>query len=447
VNWTFWIAGVIALIAVTFLFGWWSTRASAREAERKLVDVGVCDIDRLAEECVRVFREAFGLELTLNDVTKSARILDDHFNSDQLERAFGRRGFAWYFLKPVGAFVGMLIQQRFDTTWHDEPNGPPTLLVADRLGVATIRPFEKVLELSQSLSKGKLFAYAATSLVYRAPLSDGIQPGVIHPPVLALVEPDPVRIAEIETARLSPDQFREKMREHEHPTRELVVQRGDLGPEPVTKISGTPWWPAGVSRPSCLHGHAMCFIAQVRLRDVPGLETTDSSLLSFHYCDECVIGGAMPWGWLDPETQGSYDLRIFTDIDRTTVDGLGIIAPSRIEAHKVSFRDVVEVPHAEDAGIDHFEAPKDYPDGEDDWDENIYPGLVHVRRSKIGGWPTWVQSSDWPPTAETERVKFVLQLDWALCKDLAWCSGGYAYVFVKLPNTGPPIGELAIQTT
>jgi uncharacterized protein YwqG len=447
VIWTFCIAGVIAVIVMILLFGWWRTRSLAREAERELSDVGVCDIDRLAEECVRVFREAFGLELTLDDVTGCARTLEDHWSTFRLEQAFGRRGFNWYFLKPVGALVGKLIQQRVDATWHDEPNGPPTLRVADRLGAATIRPFEKVLELTRSPSRGKLFGYAATSLVYRAPLPAGIQPGVIHPPVLALVEPDPVRIAEIEAARLSPDQFRDKMREHERPTRELVVERCDQGPEPVTKISGTPWWPSGVPRPSCPHGHAMCFIAQVRLSDVPGLETTDSSLLSFHYCDECSINGAMPWGWKDTGTRGSYDVSIFTDVDQRTIDGLGIMAPSDINPHKVSFRDVVEVPLPEDAAIDVFETPKDYPGGKDDWDEDIYPGLVHVHRSKIGGWPTWVQSSEWPPTVETERVEFVLQLDWALCKDLAWCAGGYAYVFVKLPNTGPPIGELAIQTT
>src|SRR5262249_20929120 len=56
---------------------------------------------------------------------------------------------------------------------------------------------------------------------------------------------------------ISPDDFQNQLREYTEKTRELVLTPGDPGPMPVTKISGTPWWPAGQPRPKCPNGHAM----------------------------------------------------------------------------------------------------------------------------------------------------------------------------------------------
>jgi len=92
---------------------------------------------------------------------------------------------------------------------------------------------------------------------------------------------------------ISPDGFRSKLMEYSEKTRELVLSAGDPGPKPVTKIGGPPWWPAGRARPTCAKGHAMSFIAQVLLADVPALEQYSDRLLSFHYCDKCSKEGKM----------------------------------------------------------------------------------------------------------------------------------------------------------
>lgn len=106
----------------------------------------------------------------------------------------------------------------------------------------------------------------------------------------------------------------------------------------------------------------------------------------------------------------------------------------------------VEVPLPEDAGIAWGKWPEDYPTLADDFDERLYHGVIHIRRSKVGGWPTWVQSPAWPPGGR-RRWSFVGQLDARIGDDVTWVAGGYAYLFVRRDGARPWSGELAIQTT
>jgi hypothetical protein len=40
-----------------------------------------------------------------------------------------------------------------------------------------------------------------------------------------------------------------------------------------------------------------------------------------------------------------------------------------------------------------------------------FPGYVHVRDSKLGGWPSWVHYVEWPQDHPAEQVSLVAQLD------------------------------------
>jgi len=192
----------------------------------------------------------------------------------------------------------------------------------------------------------------------------------------------------------------------------------------------------------------MSFVAQVRLADVPALRRFTNVLASFHYCVKCSYEGRMSHGWDDERgNKGGYDVA-FLDTSRENPDRCGIVAESIVAPHTVvSFRDVVEIPKWEDLDLDIFDLPRDYPQGDDDFDEKIYPGLVHVARTKVGGWPTWVQSPAWPPNRAGTEVELICQLDWWLCEDAPWCNGGYAYVFAKVLPGEQLVGELAILTT
>ncbi|GMV94074.1 MAG: hypothetical protein AMXMBFR82_38520 [Candidatus Hydrogenedentota bacterium] len=241
--------------------------------------------------------------------------------------------------------------------------------------------------------------------------------------------------------------FRDRLLEHQKPTRELVLSPGDQGCKPITKISGEPWWPARLPRPTCGLGHTMSFMAQFRISDVPGFESETDSLVSFHYCQSCSYEGNMSFGWDCERNKSGYDVSILTNITTREPDGLETVAEVVIKPHAVTCRDVMEVPGYEDTIDLVLDQPDDYPGGKDDLDEEIYPGVVHVAHSKLGGWPTWVQRPVPPPVGDSERLAFVAQLDWSLCDRSPWCSGGYAYLFLIHNGTNMLRGELAIQTT
>ncbi|MBK7976698.1 MAG: DUF1963 domain-containing protein [Deltaproteobacteria bacterium] len=90
--------------------------------------------------------------------------------------------------------------------------------------------------------------------------------------------------------------------------------------------------------------------------------------------------------------------------------------------------------------------PDDWWPG-DDLDEDLGYGFKHVKRSKLGGWPTWAQDAEWPECERCERMRFVAQLDWVIGAEAPWGGGGYGYLFVCSPGCPDRRGELVIQTT
>ena len=191
-------------------------------------------------------------------------------------------------------------------------------------------------------------------------------------------------------------------------------------------------------------------MAQFLLADVPGLESHHDSLVSFHYCEQCSYDGNMSFGWNCTlgNTDG-YNVSIIEQISDKQPDGLGAIAEVVIDPQLVTFRDVTDVPGYEDT-VNSFNlstTPEDYPQGSDDFDEDIYPGIIHVATRKVGGWPTWVQYPEPPELFGHERRYFIGQLDWRLCDRASWGGGGYAYLFLISSDEHTSRGELAIQTT
>jgi hypothetical protein len=242
---------------------------------------------------------------------------------------------------------------------------------------------------------------------------------------------------------MRPTAFRKLLEQKARHSSELKLSQGDPGALPVTKVSGIPWWPSGRKRPRCKSRHPMSFILQVAGSDIShrGLQR---SLVSFHYCQQCALLGHMSWGWMHDES-GGYDVSVF-DVDDSKPDGLGIVAEPMFTPSKGTRRKRLEVPMPEDAGIRWEQLPEDYPAMTDDFDERLYPGVIHVPRSKIGGWPTWVQSPAWPPGGKS-RWHFLGQLDSRIGTAATWAAGGYAYLFFRRDPAQEWKGELAIQTT
>jgi uncharacterized protein YwqG len=229
-------------------------------------------------------------------------------------------------------------------------------------------------------------------------------------------------------------------------TRRMILEPGDPGPVPVTKVGGAPWWPAAASRPTCWQGHPLAFMAQVALADVPQLDP-DPGLLSFHYCDECGRSGYVSFGGGEDEHRG-YDVQVFRDPRALTPDRRGVVAPSSVPPRRVTLTAVDEIPDFEEIPAEiRAQIPRGSSISKDDFDENAYPGLVHVHRCKVGGWPSWRCSPAWPVCDRSGPMRFVGQLDWDLGRDTPWAPGGYAFLFACPATCLSRSAELVIQTT
>jgi uncharacterized protein YwqG len=241
-----------------------------------------------------------------------------------------------------------------------------------------------------------------------------------------------------QAAQMTGADFHKRLATYDRPFARMDMTPGDPGQEPITKLSGAPWWPSGKRRPVCVDGHGMAFIAQIRLDQVPGFRQPPT-LLSFHYCDECAYRGKMAWGWADERSQSRYNLSLFSDVDGTAVDRLGVVTKASVAPQTPTFHNGVETLSIEDIWERFPETAR--PNGIPDFE-----AIIHENRSKLGGWPSWVQHPSRPKDQMGREMGFVGQLDLHACPESAWANG-YAYLFASIYSKAGQIAELVIQTT
>jgi uncharacterized protein YwqG len=226
----------------------------------------------------------------------------------------------------------------------------------------------------------------------------------------------------------------ERITKFNRPYLRMVFGPGDPGQVPVTKLSGVPWWPAAIDRPTCVDGHRMAFVGQFRLDEAPGF-SQPPTLLSFHYCEKCTDNGLMPFGWEDRGRQLRYRVSLFSDLD-SPADGLGVVADSRVVAQTPRFEAGLETLNIEGIweNFPETRVPHGVPES---------PNIFHETRSKLGGWPSWEQHPVRPEDQMGEEMQFVGQLDRFDCEDAAW-NCGYAYLFASVDEQE---AELVVQTS
>jgi hypothetical protein len=129
----------------------------------------------------------------------------------------------------------------------------------------------------------------------------------------------------------------------------------------------------------------------------------------------------MPWGWKDDGQQRRYSVCLFDNL-MLEVDGLGIIAESSTDARIPKLHDGIESLSREDIW-------SKYP-------RTSGPGklsgfdLAHEYGSKLGGWPGWVQSPEYPEDDSGNEMKFVGQLAYKDSPRNSWANGA-VYLFVS----------------
>lgn len=243
------------------------------------------------------------------------------------------------------------------------------------------------------------------------------------------------------------------------PTRLLKDAPGDPGPFPVTKIGGIPFWPRGLDRPTCSLGHRMAFLAQIRLGDVPGWNDANG-LLSLHYCVECLGRGIMSLGLEDRKngpfggTPGhvGYDVTVLPDPEANEADGLGADGTSSNEPFTVSFEEALEVEAMEEFwqpnGVyPQGNYPADYPIEPEDFAAIGLPDFSCRHQSKLGGWPSWENSADWPECPHGQPFDFVGQISEWHIPESAWAPGGFGYLWICPSCCLGRVGDLSCQSS
>ncbi len=154
------IGTVATLLIIGLIWGVIHLRQSQRVAAEAIAGVGIDQIPALREECQRVFQQAFGQTLSLDRLESSAQLLSDRLDDvETLKRAFAKPGFYWYFVLPVGAYLGELMRAHAHGEWRQSDEGGVEMRVPVAGDFATTYPFDKVLKHASIGGKGDILAY------------------------------------------------------------------------------------------------------------------------------------------------------------------------------------------------------------------------------------------------------------------------------------------------
>jgi hypothetical protein len=168
----------IIIVGLFILFtAWGLSRAlraqkNAAQAYAEVSKVSIDDIQRLNDECVQIFRDKFKVTLNYKDPDTMAQMLDKGIKSDKLVEAFAKSDFPWYFVLPVGAWLGEMLRHNSNAIWKTgEQYGPAleitlTKDITDPKAVASLTayPLSKIVKHRTDGDPGDMLAYVQMAL-------------------------------------------------------------------------------------------------------------------------------------------------------------------------------------------------------------------------------------------------------------------------------------------
>jgi uncharacterized protein YwqG len=262
-----------------------------------------------------------------------------------------------------------------------------------------------------------------------------------------------------------------------------IVRKGN-GKLDDSKFGGKPWLNPGEEYPCCSNcGQPMPLVLQVNLDRIPSslMGAFGGGILQFFYCQNTVYcrHDTGLYSTTAEECQalmGNYDLIKERVKDMLTNEPLGVSADFKDGIYKIvvtetlkdcvsecgswspfSEGQLVRIVHPIGLGSD-FDLPpieyalpphtivdwqevEDFPSGgECKWDLDVelddeeldilHEDLLHDGH-KIGGWATWVQSSEYPgcPTCDRLMDRLLFQVDIDDDLNLMWGDAGTGYIF------------------
>jgi len=162
--WIWILLALIALLVLAFAWGIRSLRRSSGQAAREIGKVVLADVERLSEECQHVVKASFGEVLSLDEFEGSAVLLSRRVDDGSFKKAFAKDEFWWYYVLPVGAFVGELLRVHTGGQWQPSPEGGLELRIPLKEGESITYPFDKILKQDTMGGKGDLYTYLKAAL-------------------------------------------------------------------------------------------------------------------------------------------------------------------------------------------------------------------------------------------------------------------------------------------
>ena len=165
--------GLVILVMAGFIWGVLHLRQSQRVASEAIARVSLSDLAKLCVECQTVFADSFNEQLSLDELENSARILSARLDSaESVKKAFAKPEFYWYFVLPVGAFLGQLICRHANGVWAEAEGGGLEVQIPVAGEPAVTYPFDKVIKQVTMGDKGDIYAYLMTAVKLEEAIGD-----------------------------------------------------------------------------------------------------------------------------------------------------------------------------------------------------------------------------------------------------------------------------------
>lgn len=168
-----WIVGGIAILFALFLYRIVtgirrSLKLGNDQLAAALLELKPEDLPRLVRECQEFFRSAIAADLDPANWQDAAMTMDDALKDRQkcqkILRALSREEVAYYWVLPMGAFLGQLLERHANAQWKFDAGAPPFMEISAGGGEMTIWPFDKVRKHIWEGDAGDLVAYVHTNV-------------------------------------------------------------------------------------------------------------------------------------------------------------------------------------------------------------------------------------------------------------------------------------------
>ena len=151
-----WIFIVVAVAA--FL----SHKKHRRIAQEKITQIDLENIKLLKEEFLDVMLNHYNQKCSNIPTHELCTLIETEMRSAKIFDAFNNKDYKWYFIGPIGAYLGEYLRTLTQSSWELSNSGEPILTFEEDGNLRKIYPFSKVLSQYTEGKEGDIFTFLNT---------------------------------------------------------------------------------------------------------------------------------------------------------------------------------------------------------------------------------------------------------------------------------------------